>query len=101
MFIFPTALNESLGLVGLEAMSCGLPVIASNIGAPSAYIKNGVNGFLYETNNVEDLVEKVLFYQQLSINEKIKMREDAILTAELYDSEKVSSSLYNQLLELC
>lgn len=101
VFIFPTALNESLGLVGLEAMSCGLPIIASDIGAPSAYIEEGFNGFLFETNNVEDLVEKITKYHSLPENNKLKMGENAISTAKLYDSEKVSANLYQQLLELC
>src|SRR5690606_10824779 len=101
MFIFPTALNESLGLVGLEAMSCGLPIIASNIGAPSAYIDEGNNGYLFETNNVESLTEKIIEYISLSNIDKLSMRENAISTAFLYDSEKVSANLYQQLLEIC
>ena len=99
--MFPTALNESLGLVGLEAMSCGLPVIASNIGAPSAYINEGVNGFLFETNNAESLTKRIIEYNSLSVTSKLSLRENAISTSILYDSEKVSANLYQQLLELC
>ena len=101
LFVFPTALNESLGLVGLEAMSCGLPVIASNIGAPSAYINEGVNGFLFETNNAESLTKRIIEYNSLSVTSKLSLRENAISTSILYDSEKVSANLYQQLLELC
>lgn len=101
LFVFPTALNESLGLVGLEAMSCGLPVIASNIGAPSAYINEGVNGFLFETNNVEELTKRIIEYNSILDVDKLTMRKNAISTAIQYDSEKVSANLYQQLLELC
>ena len=101
VFVFPTALNESLGLVGLEAMSCGLPVIASDIGAPSAYINEGENGFLFETDNVESLTKRIIDYNSLSENSKLTLRKNAISTAMMYDSEKVSANLYQQLLELC
>ena len=101
LFVFPTALNESLGLVGLEAMSCGLPIIASNIGAPSSYINDGVNGYLFDTNNVDSLMDKIVAFNKLPSNNKLAIRENAISTAILYDSEKVSANLYQQLLELC
>ena len=39
VMIFPTMLYESLGLVGLEAMACGCPVIGSNIGCFSNMLK--------------------------------------------------------------
>src|SRR5690606_38947865 len=41
-FVFPTTLEESLGLVGLESMACGTPVIGSNIGGLKSYIDDGV-----------------------------------------------------------
>lgn len=101
LFIFPTALNESLGLVGLEAMSCGLPVIASNVGAPSAYVVPGHNGYLFEMKNAEELSEKILAFYKCSEEDKIKFKKNAISTAMQYDSEKVSANLYHQLLQLC
>lgn len=45
LFVFPTQLEESLGLVGLEAMACGVPVIGSCIGGLTDYIEEGTNGF--------------------------------------------------------
>lgn len=55
-FIFPTR-GESLGLVGIEAMACGVPVIASNNTAPKYYIKDGVNGFKFPFGDYKKLAD--------------------------------------------
>ncbi|MDR2836303.1 MAG: glycosyltransferase family 4 protein [Bacteroidales bacterium] len=51
---------EAFGRVTIEAMKCGLPVIASNIGANSELIKDGFNGYLYKFDNPNDLADKIL-----------------------------------------
>ena len=43
----------------LEAMSVGVPIIATNLGPRNEMIKNGINGFLYENENSKDFKEKV------------------------------------------
>ncbi len=49
------SIQESFGLVILEALQCGLPVIASrNSGGPEI-IKDGFNGFLYDPQDIESL----------------------------------------------
>ncbi|MBD5270817.1 MAG: glycosyltransferase family 4 protein [Bacteroides sp.] len=49
LLVFPSQrLGESLGLGALEAMSCGVPVVAHNICAFPEYIKPGVSGELVE-----------------------------------------------------
>lgn len=56
----------------MEACSCGLPSIVSNIGANSNIIKNSINGFVIEDINEEDLISRILMiaenYQELSKN---------------------------------
>lgn len=59
LFIHPSK-NEPWGVSIQEAMSCGLPVISSNfVGAGFDLIKEGVNGFIYKHNDIEDLVQKI------------------------------------------
>jgi glycosyltransferase involved in cell wall biosynthesis len=100
IFIFPT-FRESLGLVGIEAMSCGIPVIASNVDGPKEYIKNAVNGFLFEKQNTQDLVDKILIYHNLSETNKNIMSKNCEQTARLYDCLKVKVSLINFLNRIC
>ncbi|MEZ4809855.1 MAG: glycosyltransferase family 4 protein [Allomuricauda sp.] len=93
-FIFPTYREEeSLGLVGIEAMMCGIPVIASNVGGPLGYVKEGYNGFLFEKRNVEELVSKVQRFQRMKSEEVLKMKTNCIETAKRYESSIVNKDL--------
>lgn len=47
--LHPITWNEPFGMVIIEALACGTPVIAMNRGAMSEIIEHGVNGFLAET----------------------------------------------------
>lgn len=53
-----TSRNEPFGLVAIEAMACGAPVIGSNQGGPLDIIKPGV-GLLFESGDPEDLAREV------------------------------------------
>lgn len=58
--IFPTRRKaESLGLVSLESMACGTPVIGTNNFAIPEYVKDNINGFLIDIENIQGILEKV------------------------------------------
>ncbi|MBH8574153.1 glycosyltransferase family 4 protein [Nostocaceae cyanobacterium CENA369] len=61
IFCLPTRL-EPFGIVFLEAMSYKLPIVASNIGAIPDFISDGENGYLVETDNVDKLAEKLIYF---------------------------------------
>jgi N-acetyl-alpha-D-glucosaminyl L-malate synthase BshA len=46
LFLLPSA-QESFGLAALEAMACGVPVVASRVGGLPEVIEHGVTGFLH------------------------------------------------------
>jgi len=56
-FLFPTIWNEPFGLVAIEALSCGTPVIAYPHGALPEIIDDGVNGYL--VNSVGQMATKI------------------------------------------
>jgi len=59
MFVLPST-GEGFGLVFVEAMSFGKPVIASRTGATPEVVIDGVNGFLVEGQNEASLSERIL-----------------------------------------
>lgn len=59
MFVLPSD-KEAFGLVLLEAMTTGLPIIASNVGGIPDIIKNNKNGILVNPGNADELSEKMI-----------------------------------------
>lgn len=57
--VLPSIAVESFGLVLIEAMAMGKPVIASNLPGVRTVVDNGVNGFLVEPKNVQMLADKL------------------------------------------
>lgn len=65
-FIFPVAWKEPFGLIMIEAMACGTPVIAYNRGSVSEIVKDGVTGFVVDPNRgVDGLVEAIKRIDQI------------------------------------
>ena len=58
VFVCPS-LSEAFGIVNLEAMSCGTPVIASNVGGIRDIVENGKNGILVPPNDPIKLAEAI------------------------------------------
>jgi glycosyltransferase involved in cell wall biosynthesis len=52
--------EESQGITIIEAMSMGIPVIATRSGGSESIIKNNVNGLLVEKGNIDELAFKIL-----------------------------------------
>lgn len=59
IFCFPTRI-EPFGIVVLEAMATGLPVVAPRSGVFPDFIRHGWNGFLHEPLDVDSLTAAIL-----------------------------------------
>jgi len=97
---FTTRLEESLGLVGLEAMACGIPVVGSNIGGLPSYIIDNVNGKLFEPGNSKELANHIEFFMKMNKIEFSKYKTKALETAKKYDSKIVARQLAEKLKEI-
>lgn len=89
--------KEGFGLVFLEAMASGIPVIGSNSGGIPDIVHNGINGFLTEEKNAYDIANKINFLlAHQDIYEQI--RHGAIETAKNYDYTVIADEYKNILL---
>lgn len=57
IFMFPSSTIETFGLVAAEAMAAGLPVISSRVGGVPEIVTSGVNGYLFEPNDTQSMIE--------------------------------------------
>lgn len=100
LFIFPTKLPESLGLVGIEAMACGTPPICSDIGGIKTYMSNGINGFTFPAGNHIELANRIAEYAGICSADKERIINAALSTASEYDSREVSKKLTSKIKEV-
>ncbi|MDD3804487.1 MAG: glycosyltransferase family 4 protein [bacterium] len=92
IYVSPALGGESFGIVLLEAMAVGAPVVASRIHGYSQVIKDNENGLLFETGDTDDLVSKIL---QLADDNNLREKciKNGFLLAEKYSWENVASRI--------
>lgn len=84
IFVFPSQM-EGFGLSLIEAMKCGLAIIASDIPSSKEIITDGVDGLLFEKNNSEILSNKIeLLLQDTSL--QTRLSENAMKRGEKFNS---------------
>jgi glycosyltransferase involved in cell wall biosynthesis len=99
VFVVPS-IYEGLPTVLLEAMACGLPVVATNIGGNRDVISSGTNGFLVPKRSPEEMTKKIL---ELMDNEPLRIRigtEARETVMNKYTWNKVADKFINLYQEL-
>jgi glycosyltransferase involved in cell wall biosynthesis len=57
--VYPSETYETFSLAIVEGFACGLPAIASRLGATAEVVSDGNNGLLFEVGDADDLAAKV------------------------------------------
>ncbi|MDI6850598.1 MAG: glycosyltransferase family 4 protein [bacterium] len=92
IFVSPAIGGESFGIVLLEAMASGKPVIASNNEGYMELVSDGIDGFLFERKNVAQLVDKLeLLIKNPDLRRKLG--EKARLKALNYSWPKIAKEV--------
>lgn len=69
LFCLPSR-SEGLPAAPLEAMACGLPVVAFDVGGLNEIVKEEFNGFLCNPESAEDLSKKIMTASKINWNNK-------------------------------
>ena len=85
-FVF--AAEEDFGIIVVEAMACGTPVIAGNYGGTAESVIDGVTGILFKKQDVDSIVEAVKKFDVIS--HSINYREIRL------HSEKFSREMFEE-----
>jgi glycosyltransferase involved in cell wall biosynthesis len=87
-FLFPIQWEEPFGLVLIESMACGAPVIAFNHGAISEVVRDGLTGYVVE--NYIQMVEAVRKIDEISRANCRKHVEENFTIEKMIDSYESS-----------
>jgi L-malate glycosyltransferase len=100
VFVLPSE-KESFGLVALEAMACGVPVVASRIGGIPEVVAHGVTGFLCPVGDLDGMAGGCLELCRDAALHADFSRQARQRAVDHFDSEKIIplyESLYQTVL---
>jgi N-acetyl-alpha-D-glucosaminyl L-malate synthase BshA len=87
LFLLPSQ-SESFGLAALEAMACGVPVVATRAGGLPEVVRDGINGILEPVGSVEAMGRRAVELLR-NPSRQADMRYAAIATAEEFAADRV------------
>jgi D-inositol-3-phosphate glycosyltransferase len=83
---------ESFGMVALEAMACGTPVIASDVGGLGFLVQDGETGYTVPDGEPDKLCEKLsLLLSDHYLRQKMGQRAEEV--AQSYDWDKIATKI--------
>ncbi|OFW56884.1 MAG: hypothetical protein A2W01_01895 [Candidatus Solincola sediminis] len=84
-FIFPIQWEEPFGLVMVESLACGTPVLATRLGAAPEVIEQGVTGFLGDTpEELANYIDRIDELDPLACRREAEKRFSPSVMAEAY-----------------
>lgn len=99
VFVLPSIAENQPNTI-IESLLCGTPVIAFAVGGISEMIDNGINGFLCEKINEQELARIIdLFFNTIKQFNRIDIRNKAIEKYSLTTQAAVYLSLYTSIIK--
>lgn len=92
VLIAPSLLPETFGLTVAEALTRGIPVIATKVGAYPELVKHGVNGFQSEITS-DDLAANIRLALNLDAEHYQQLSSAAVLSSKAYTKENYGESI--------
>ena len=80
--VVPSEWYDNLPLIVCQANACGKPVIASRINGIPEYVRDGINGFLFEPGNATDLAAVIDSVVQMPKNKLMALFRSSRVVAE-------------------
>jgi D-inositol-3-phosphate glycosyltransferase len=87
--------SESFGLVGLEAQACGCPVIAANVAGLASVVRDGVTGYLVDSDEPDDYADRLEMLLDAPILAE-QMGRRAIVLAQRFSWSRTAERLLDE-----
>jgi glycosyltransferase involved in cell wall biosynthesis len=94
--VLPSVWYEGFPMVLVEAFSCGLPVIASDIGALSELVEPGSTGLLFKAGDADDLLRKM----EWAISHPSEMQRMGRCARAVYELKYTQRANYDALMNV-
>jgi len=95
-FLFPTR-RESFGLVAVEALACGTPVICSAIEPLTDVVKDSYNGYLFNDGSEKSLYQKLEYCFSIATSDYSSLTKSSVLSVKHLGAKEVCKELYKEL----
>ena len=97
---FPSIVDESFGVAAVEAMACGVPVVASDALGFTEVIEDGVTGFLVPKNDDKALAEALYKVYKMDGDARARMGQAGLTRAgKLYDA-RLTMGIYENAIQI-
>ena len=87
LYMLPSK-SEGFGLSALEALSCEVPVIGTNIGGLKEVVQHGKSGFIFDPEDIDSMIEAAVKILS-SDDARIQMGGEARKRAKLFDGRVI------------
>ena len=101
VFVLPSnSRAEAFGIVNIEAMACGLPLVTTNVGSGTSWVnQDGVTGFVVPPLNLDALVQAIDKLRDPALRERMGQASRARAQAEFTQEQMIEriESVYRTL----